>query len=307
MPIMRILITALLLASALTAAAADVRLRLDESTILPGTTTGITVTVANTARHATAVPSKLWLIAAGPSGERFRLNALTSSQPEKQVPSAMLRARESRDLRFDPVIGMVSSPWLLDRRLSTPGTYRVQAVLSPHVNPDGSFEPETSIVSAEEQLVVAVETAEDQAVWAWMNDRAPDGWGMWEWDIHRTAFTRFVLDEHPASNYALFAAVYEQRREDGPPARVLEEQAARPSDRTYAEVVRLLVGEYYVQTAQIAYKTDPLRAADAADVARDILAALVTSSRSIHLRDRARELLDQLPRREHYFRHRRER
>lgn len=289
---------ALLLIMAASVASAEVRLTLDESKILPGTPTGLTVTVTNEDLSPLQLPQSLWLVATDREGMSFLVSPFSVSDNASVKVAAdqrIIPPGQTRELRFDPSPVLVGSPWFTDGRLSQPGTYRLRAVFAPSIAPNGSFDAAGAIVSNEETLAIAVETPEDAAVWAWMQSKGDGKWGQGEWMTQ--PFADFVMKNHPRSSYALYAAIFQPRDAKGMnPA--LTEQAARFPNKSYSEQLELIVVQYHLQAADILRHSDVKAAAEHAEAARKLASELAGRSRSSQVRAQAQKHLAETPARE---------
>ena len=184
----------LALLAAPVAVAVEVRLALDEPTVLPGTPTGLTVTVTNTETYALRLPPRLWLVGTNDQFETFTVSIYNASdnaaavvaEAERDVP-----AGGTREFRFDPSVVLVGSPWFTDGRLSRPGAYRLQAVFAPEVMPDGTYNAAHAIASKEQGLTVATVSDDDTAVWRWMEQRRRGVWGQNAWMSQAEDFAKF--------------------------------------------------------------------------------------------------------------------
>ena len=289
------LFTALLAATVVNA---GVRLSLDESKILPGTPTGFTIAVTNTEAAPLQLPPALWLVATDEDVNTFLVSAYNLSDsaaitlPEAQRTVA---PGETREFRFDPSPVLVGSPWFTDGRLSNPGKYRLRAVFAPEVQADGEFNAAYGMASDEAMLTIGVDSPEDAAVWAWMKDHGRGKWGQNEW-LSRP-FADFVMKNHPASSYALYAAIFQKRDEQGMNPALLD-QAARFPDKSYSDQLKLVVAQYHQQAADILRRSDANAAAEQAEAARKIASELASKSRSSAVRAHAERLLREVPSRE---------
>lgn len=281
--------------------AAEVRLVLDEASVLPGTPTGLSVMVINRGHEELQLPPFLWLVAKNDVGDTFTLRAqLTTDGEAEAVPTEKrtIEAGRSREFRYDPTFAIVASPWLTDDRLS-PGRYHLRAVFAPEVKPDGRFDSNNAIASGEEVLTVSLESPEDVAVWEWLRKAGGGKWGDRAWLSPRVDFADFVMKNYPTSHYALFAAPFLPMRDYGEPSPVLEEQARRFPKKSFTDQVKLLLMQYHVQALDTAcHHSDMSRAAEHSDAARAIASQLVRNSRSSNVRSSAKELLDRVPTRE---------
>jgi hypothetical protein len=289
--------------------AADVRLVLDESSVLPGTPTGLTVIVTNRGEEELQLPIFLWLTARNESGQTFRVrrfNAAGWTNDSSEIVAAVvpeplrtIPAGASRELRFDPSSVIFGSPWFTDASLSTPGRYRLRAVLAPDVKRDGTFDAATALVSNEETLTTGVTSDEDAAVWQWMRTVGGSKWGEAEWTAHSRELATFVMKNHPQSQYALFTAVFLPLVAENEPSPTLAEQTKRFPNKSYTDQLKLLIVHYLQQTSSVAYRRHDLyRAANESDEARGIASQLLQNSRSSNVRASAKELLDRIPTRE---------
>lgn len=279
-------------------AVADVRLLLDEPSVLPGAPTGFTIVVTNPGTKALQLPPALWLVATGEDVATFRVSAYGVTDNASVPLTAAQRtvpAGETREFRFDPSPVLVGSPWFTDGRLSQPGRYRLRAVFAPSVEANGEFNAAHGLASKEEMLTVAVESADDAAVWEWMRTKGAGKWGQGEWMTQ--PFADFVMKNHPKSNYALYAAIFQPRdaRMHNP---ALAEQAARFPHKSYTDQLKLVMVQYHRQAADMLRHSDTRAAGDEADAARKLASELKARSRSSLVRAEAERLLAETPKRE---------
>lgn len=283
--------------------AAEVQLMLDESSVLPGTPTGLTVLVTNRGDETLELPAALWLTATNPAGQTFTLRKFSFSDEIASVVPEQVRiipSGTSRELRFDPIVFMVGSPWLMDQRLSAPGQYRLQVVFAPAMKGDGTFDAAKSISSKPELFTVSTPSGEDAAVWHWMQEHK---WEERAWLTRPNEFASFVMKNHPQSQYALFAAVFLPRHSDEPmrtnePTPMLLEQVKRFPNKAFTDQVKLLLIQYYQQALDFASRSYIYRAADDSDAARALARELIQESRSSNVRASAKDLVDRIPTRE---------
>lgn len=284
---------------------AQVRLMLDESILLPGTPTGLTIVVTNPGLNPLQLPPALWLVATNadatfrinPYNERANASIGIADEKRTVLPG------ETRELRFDPNPLLAASPWFTDGRLSKPGRYRLRAVFAAKVEANGNFNAANALVSPEETLSIAVESPDDAAVWEWMQARGHGKWGENEWLSQ--PFADFVMKEYPQSSYALYAAIFQRRDEKGHnPA--LAEQAERFPTKSYSDQLKLIIIQYHKQAASILRHSDVRAAADEAEAARKIASELAASSRSSSVRAQARRYLEVIHPREVWMRQRKE-
>lgn len=297
--LLRIALLIVLLAAG--AADAEVRLLLDEPSILPGTPTGLTVVVTNPGKTALQLPPALWLVATTEDVRTFRVSAYGLSDTAAitiEAAERMIPAGETREFRFDPSPVLVGSAWFTDGRLSAPGTYRLRAVFAPSVEPNGEFSAANALASKEELLTVAAESPDDVAVWEWMRARGRGKWGQGEWMSE--PFAEFVMKNHPNSGYALYAVIFQPRDETSPNL-ALAEQAARFPQKSYSDQLRLVLAQYHQQAADILRHSNVQSAAEQADAARKLAADLASRSRSRAVRAAAQRLLTTIPKREAFL------
>ena len=286
------LFVALAAVSVLAADTATVRLVLDEESVLPGTPTGLSVYVSSA--RTLDLPQKLWILATNEAGETFTLRAQpTSDGLGADVPEEMRRvsAGRTRELRFDPTPVVAGSPWLTDDRL-LPGRYTLRAVLAPNVEPDGTYDFGGALVSGEVALRVATESEEDAAVWQWMQEQGGGRWGDRAWIAPRADFARYVMNEHPESHYALFAAPFLPMRGHGEPNPVVEEQARRYPKKAFSEQLKTLLIQYHVQALRTArQRADAVRVQAESNAIRALATELAQTGRSSLVRAQAKEIL----------------
>lgn len=285
--------TTLLIASAV--GAADVRLLLDESKVLPGTPTGFTVVVSNPDAAPLQLPAALWLVATDDDVTTFLVSAYNASDNAAIAIPAEQRtvpAGGTREFRLDPSPVLAASPWFTDGRLSSPGRYHLRAVFAPEVLPNGEFNAAHALASKDELLTIAVDSPEDAAVWDWMQSQGRGQWGQNEWMTK--PFADFVLSKHPTSAYALYAAVFAPRDKDGQnPA--IAAQVARFPGKSYSDQLRLIMVQHHQQAADILRRSDLPAAAEHAEAARRIASELTGRSRSANVRAQAERHLAETP------------
>ena len=278
-----------------------VHLILDEALVLPGTPTGLTVIIRNPGARDALLPSALWIVATNESGQTFTLPAhMVTGGMAAAVPAELrtIPSATSRELRFDPIVFMLGSPWLIDERLTTPGKYQLRAVFVPDVKQDASFDPTTAVVSKEEVLTVALPSNDDAAVWEWMQRTGGGKWGQREWSNHYIEFGVYVMGNHPRSQYALFAAFFQRHKHGEVPPHV-EELVQRYPTTAFTDQVKLLLVQIHQQGLSNArLQADMYHAAEESDVARALATGLMQNSRSSLVRATAKDLLDRTPTRE---------
>ena len=291
--IIAVLIT--LLAASLAHAAADVRLMLDESKILPGTPTGFTIVVSNPEATPLQLPPALWLVATDDDVATFRVSAYSASDNAAiPVPAAerTVPAGGTREFRLDPSPVLVGSPWFTDGRLSNPGRYHLRAVFAPNVEPNGEFNAAHALASKDELLTIAVESPEDAAVWDWMQSKGRGKWGQSEWMSQ--PFADFVMKQYPQSNYALYAAIF-LPRDERMQSPAIAAAVARFPNKSYSDQLRLMMVQYHQQAADILRRSDIPAAAEHAEAARKIATELSARSRSTNVRAQAQRHLAETP------------
>jgi hypothetical protein len=131
-----------------------------------------------------------------------------------------------------------------------------------------------------------------------MRARGRGTWGQGQWMSE--PFGDFVMKNHPNSSYALYAVIFQPRDETAPnPA--LAEQAARFSQKSYSDQLRLVLVQYHQQAADILRHSNVQAAAEQADAGRKLAADLATRSRSTAVRATAQQLLKTIPKREAFL------
>lgn len=282
---------------------AEVRLALDETSILPGTPTGLTVIVSNPGKTPLQLPPALWLVATTEDVTTFRVSAYdVSDNAAVAIPAEerIVQPGGTREYRFDPSNVLAGSPWFTDGRLSAPGTYRLRAVLAPTVAADGTFNAAHALASDEQLLTIAVESPDDVAVWDWMRARGHGKWGQAEWLLQ--PFADFVMQNYPRSSYALYAVIFLPARFHAEKDQLLLEQARRFPRKAYSDQLKLHVAHGHRQAADTLRRTNPQAAGAEADAARQLAAEVASTSRSSSLRAAATELLATIPAREAFVR-----
>ncbi len=280
--------------------AAQARLVIDDTSILPATPTGVTVTVLNTGPTVLHLPSALWLTATSEAGQTFMLRSSTLFHEDggaEVIPEALrtIVPNASAELRFDPSIAVVGSRWFMDNQIWAPGRYRLRAVFSPGVKADGTYDASAAIVSDEQTLTVAVHSADDAAVWRWLREQK---WNEQAWLSRPSELARFVMKEHSSSEYALFVALYLPVANDQP-SPAFDELIKRFPAKSFTEQVKLRRIFHYQQSSTLAYRhADLYRAVNDAEAGRELASGLVQSSHSSTVRAAAKDYLDHIPTRE---------
>ncbi len=284
--------------------AVDVRLTLDDSTVLPATPTGITVTVENHGDKALQLPAFLWLVAIKGESKALRLQRLAAVAPNHDadavaalipVENRTLLPGAAREFRFDSSIDVAASPWFMDEQLWVPGQYRLRAIFAPEVTADGSYAADASVLSNEQPLTVSVPSGDDAAVWQWMQQ---NHWNGQSWAYAARQLADFILKDHPKSEYALFAAFYFPVVDDRPvPA--YEELLVRYPNKSFTDRLKLRRIYYYQQSSYVAYRHGDLyRAANDAETARGLATTLMETSRASTVRASAKDFLQHIPTRQ---------
>lgn len=288
----------------------EVRLMMDETTVLPGTPTGFTIVVRNRDKTALQLPDGLWLVATDEDVETFRVSAYNVSdsaaiavpREQRTVPPG-----ETREFRFDPSPVLVASPWFTDGSLSRPGKYRLRAVFAPNVDDNGDFNAAHALASKEELLTIAAESPDDAAVWEWMRATGGEKWGQGQWMQFPEEFTAFVWKKYPESSYALYAVIFLPVEYHSQKDRLLAEQASRFPQKSYSDQLRLRIVYGHQQRADTLRHSDRRAAADEAETGRKVASELAANSRSSTVRTEARRLLAAIPPREVWMRQAQER
>jgi hypothetical protein len=278
--------------------AAQVRLSLDETSILPATPTGLTVAIENHGALQLSLPPTLWLIATNEAGQSFVVRSTTlfteggGGEPVPE-PLQSVAPNASSNLRFDPSLAVAGSRWFMDARLWVPDRYRIRAVLSNHVDPDGSYDAAHALTSNEQTLTVALRSEDDAAVWTWLQAQK---WNEQAWLNRPWELASFVMKQHPKSDYALFVALYLPVPSENKPSAAYEDLMTRYAARPFAEQLKLRRIFYYQQSASIAYRRGDLYTATTeAEAGRALASELVANSRSSTVRASAQEFLDHIP------------
>jgi hypothetical protein len=282
----------------------DVRLTLDEASVLPRMPTGLTITVTNGSNSALHLPSAIFLLATNEAGETVVLNAYSGSMAVARVAedSREVAPGASHEFRFDAESVSVGSPWLVDTRLSKPGMYRLRAVFGEtetdpgavinNVTQQGDFDRSNGLFSDVATLNVAVVSEEDRAVWQWLKDRPNEG-------PIPTGFPAFVIDHHPQSGYALYASVWYGPTDFETKATLMQGVIKRFKTSPFTEEVQLnLLQRYRIAAMESEGGHRVKEAADRYQKARDLAADLIENAHSAVVRKQAQGFLETTPTRE---------
>jgi hypothetical protein len=274
----------------------QVRLELYETTVLPGTPTGLAMEVVNLGDSPVVLPSGVWLTAELPAGEVVVLKSIgTAEEPGFRISpdDRSLAPGETRSFHFDVPPTMQLMIWLLDERLGQPGDYLLRAVISDTVDEAGRFDPLTSAVSNTARLTVEEPVGADAVVWQWMLEKAGGVWGWTSWNHYIGRLAQFALDNYPQSRYALFSAMSYPVRDLDLQNRLIEKVIDLHSDVSYAQSLRLGLAGRYQQ--QVNFETDlevqQRKAARALEIATD----LSENARSVNLRVHAARIMKSTP------------
>jgi hypothetical protein len=295
------LLSALVIASAAASGPIDVKLTLDEASVLPRMPTGLTITVTNGSDKGLHLPSAIFLLATNEAGETVVLNAYSGSMAVAHVAEAErdIAPGASHEFRFDAESVSVGSPWLVDSRLSKPGTYRLRAVFGEtqtdpgavidNVTQQGEFDRSNGLFSDVAMLRVAVVSDEDRAVWQWLKDRPGEG-------PIPTGFPSFVIDQHPQSGYALYASVWYGPTDFETKATLMQGVIKRFKPSPFTEQVQLnLLQRYRIAAMDSQGGHRVKEAADRYQKARDLAADLIENAHSAVVRKQAKGFLETTP------------
>lgn len=276
---------------------ADVQLTLDDESVLPATPTGITVTIANRGKSSIRLPSLLWIVASTEDGRSFPLRNLMEVRGEP-VPEdiRVIPPGTSRELRFDPSEVVQGTRWVLDERIVVPGRYDLRAIFAESIDSDGRFDVANALFSKPAAHVVEQPSTEDAAVWSWMQKTAGGPWGEKAWFKQPGLLADFVLEEHPQSRYALYAAIWASCRDLDKKNELLERMIAEHPTRGYTEQLILALARRYESEYSRAYQAgDMVRAAAQLSKARALIEPLQHDARSSIARSHAARMMHQLP------------
>jgi hypothetical protein len=281
---------------ALAAPGIAVHLSIDEHALLPGTPTGLSVTVQNIGTDKIELPQSLWIVATDSTGKTFVVRShrvFSETAGQEIVGERVVTPKGSRELRYDPSAVVAGSPWFMDDRLWEPGRYSLRAILANNVDAAGTYDPAAAFVSNEETIDIGTSTTEDAAVWEWMRQH---GWNEQAWLTRPSQLRDFVIRNHPESAYMLYVAAFFPMQVQDEPSAMFVEQIRRFPNKSFTDQLRLLLIHYRQQTSYVAYRHgDITRATYDADDARSIASSLSKNSRSLNVRKQAAEKLAQLP------------
>jgi hypothetical protein len=158
---------------------------------------------------------------------------------------------------------------------------------------NGEFDHSKVLASNYATLTVIKPSGEDLVVWEWMkahDSPVPDGF---------PEFPSFVIDHHPGSGYALYAAAWYPKRDRAHEYALLEGVIKQFPSSSLAEQLKARLMYTHRDDAGTAYQRHDLQKAVAEwDKARGIAADLAQNGRSSRIRQDAREVVASAPSRE---------
>lgn len=279
--------------------AADVALHLDESTVLPGTPTGLTLTVSNGSGRELELPSLVWLIASTAEGKSFPLRTSLSGEGKPlPVPEEVRRIAPggTHEIRFDVPHVVQGAPWLLDERIAAPGEYRLRAVFAKTVDAAGLYDVGSALASSEVVYTVEQPAGEDEKVWRWMVEKAGGPWGERAWFRQPGELAEFVLTRHPSSRYALYAAIWAPWKDLDRQEAILRRVIDENPEIAFADQLELELARRHHRAFLRAYQLGDLDGAERARLSTAaITSRLATKGRSSAVRKEACQINDALP------------
>lgn len=296
-------ILAIFLAATLPASAedwaADVALVLDESTVLPGTPTGLTLTVSNRGEGELELPAAVWLIASTADGKSFPLRTLLSDQGRPlPVPDDLRRIAPggTREIRFDVPHVVQGAPWLLDERIVEPGEYQLRAVFAETVDAVGRYDVASALASGPIAYTVERPAGEDEKVWRWMVEKAGGPWGEQAWFRRPGELAAFVLTEHPSSRYALYAAIWAPWKDLDRQETILRRVVEENREIAFTDQLALELARRHHRAFLRSYQRGDLEGAERERVSTAAIAGrLATEGRSSTVMKEAGQLIECLP------------
>ncbi|HEX2834924.1 MAG TPA: hypothetical protein VHW00_18060 [Thermoanaerobaculia bacterium] len=193
------------IASPLSALVREPSLRVDPSTILPGLSAGMVVTLPQrvASLEIDRIPAVLHVVN-DRTGDEF--DAIYEEAPnaigEIWITSRVSRADRAIDVRV-PLLPPMGEGWFEDPRLLVPGTYRLRLhVLASRVG--GTRD----IVSDEATLRVREPVGEEEEAWIWLRAQAKGEWHRRMWFEEGRSLANELIQRFPKTEYARHAAGY---------------------------------------------------------------------------------------------------
>lgn len=278
---------------------ANVRLSLDESLVLPGTPTGITVLASNLGNSDLRLPPLLWLVATKGDGSSFPLRNLLSREGTPiAVPedARTIPAGETRELRFDVPETVQGAHWLLDERIVLPGRYELRAVFTEEMDQTARFDVATALASNPVQYSVDAPGGDEARIWTWMREAAGGAWGEKAWFRQPGRLAEFVLSNYPESRYALYTAYWAPCCDVERQNAIIRHAIETHRGIAFADQLELALARRLEQQYSVAYSRGEIeRAAEKLAGAREVATRLRDEARSSVIRAAAKTMVERLP------------
>jgi hypothetical protein len=275
---------------------------------LPGIPVRLVLRIANASGDPLPVPRWAALRVVPANGEPFI--AATGGEEDGAVllpvPDGSVIAPHAEERIVYSNFGFESAAWFLDPRLNTPGTYRVDALLSdepitietPIINIDVGSLPvralsNTQIITIEEPSGV------DASMWRTMLSQAKkefgvEAWSSAYWTALGTPLAIEAWRDYPTSVYAAYLV---DKFPAAPVDKIRLAVKALMMNPPNAPTLRFIIGAFYAQmsrNAQTENRRNLQEALDYAAQARTELTGLLISSEDPRVQEAVRNELQQL-------------
>ncbi|MHB0968708.1 MAG: hypothetical protein ACYC7A_13020 [Thermoanaerobaculia bacterium] len=287
----------------LTAAEVTISLDVAPEETLPRLPVNFLIQISNSASTTIRVPAKAVLQVRRADGYKFVALSVTERSSScvlvlGEDPTGIeLRAGEKRDVS---VFSTLATPWMCDTRLTSPGEYELQLVVSDELQDVGLQNSEDVIaklglqqylVSSKANLRVSTPSGDDAKVYEMIQDE-PCMWA--------TTYARQVWSRYPNSRYAAYAPPLPDNASIRDTIDALELAHSRGPSRTVAEnmefsIARKELEKHFGVRAGRVSLDDALAAIDRAE---KILRTLTAQAQEPSLRRAAAAELEELPSRE---------
>src|SRR5260370_4313017 len=180
-------------------------------TVLPGLPSAFLITLTNASNQQQTVFNAVPLTAAA-GGATLQITGV-NGETGLTLPSDQLErcADDNRCLTVPPLgqrelyidfePSLIGNEFFFDRRLSTPGTYKLQLTLQSSF--DGS---DVTITTNEAPLTVQQPAGVDAEAWNWLNGVVEGGWSSFNWGISGDRVAGELRARFASSGYVIWVA-----------------------------------------------------------------------------------------------------
>jgi hypothetical protein len=291
-------------AGSVSASEVTVTFGVDPERTLPQLPITFHINIKNSASQAVRVPSKAVLQARQDDGRHFVVLAGSERTQDFVVvlggsPTGLtLAAGESRDLT---IFGDVASTWMCDTRVTSPGEYELQLILSDELQLDRGIGGKEDVLtdlgfheyllSSKATLRVDTPQGNDAAVYEMIKD-TPCLWPM--------KYDRRIIAEHSASQYAAYVAPLPEKPTLDETITALEQAIGRGPTQVVSDRLQFVIAQTSIEKLSDVRdgKLTLDEAIKSAELAEKILRVLSKSAKDPALRAAAGVQLNSVPTRE---------